>query len=239
MRTLISFTIFSFIKIFTRIFYKTEVNWVSDYKTWKKIRYIVFLNHTSLYEPLYIGALPWSFIWRISRKLVGPGADKTLNRPIVGFFWKLMGPGLISITRKRDKSWREFMEAIHNKSVIVIAAEGRMKRTNGLDLTGKPMTVRSGVCDILEQLNEGNMLIAYSGGLHHIQRPGQHLPKLFKTLKLNLEVLDIPEYKAQFNTEGIQWKRDVVADMQKRLEKNCPVADSTPVIKASEFNNPE
>ena len=239
MRTLISFTIFSGIKIFTRIFYKTEVQWLSNIKTWKKIRYIVFLNHTSLYEPLYLGVLPWSFIWRISRKLVGPGADKTLDRPIVGFFWKLMGPGIISITRKRDKSWTRFMEAIHNKSVIVIAAEGRMKRTDGLDLSGRPMTVRSGVADILEQLNEGNMIIAYSGGLHHIQRPGQHFPKLFKTLKLNLEVLDILDYKSQFNTEGIQLKRDVVKYMQKRLEQNCPVADNTPIIKASNFNNPE
>ena len=196
-------------------------------------RYIVFLNHTSLYEPLYIGILPLPFIWRISRKLVAPGADKTLDRPLVGIFWKLMGPGIISITRKRDKSWTKFMEAIHNRAVIVMAAEGRMKRRNGLDLDGKPMTIRSGVADVLEQINEGNMLIAYSGGLHHVQVPGQKLPRIFKTLKLNLEVIDIPKYKSKFNTEGIQWKRDVVEDFQNRLESNCPQADSTPQIKTS------
>jgi 1-acyl-sn-glycerol-3-phosphate acyltransferase len=233
MRTLISFSIFIGIKIFIKLFYKVEVNWLGESKTWKRIRYIVFLNHTSLYEPLYIGILPLPFIWRISRKLVAPGADKTLDRPLVGIFWKLMGPGIISITRKRDKSWTKFMEAIHNRAVIVMAAEGRMKRRNGLDLDGKPMTVRSGVADVLEQINEGNMLIAYSGGLHHVQVPGQRLPKLFKTLKLNLEVLDILDYKSKFNTEGIQWKRDVVEDFQNRLESNCPQADSTPQIKTS------
>ena len=125
------------------------------------------------------------------------------------------------------------MEAIHNRAVIVMAAEGRMKRRNGLDLDGKPMTIRSGVADVLEQINEGNMLIAYSGGLHHVQIPGQKLPRIFKTLKLNLEVIDIPEYKSKFNTEGIQWKRDVVEDFQNRLESNCPQADSTPQIKTS------
>ena len=231
MRTLISFSIFIGIKIFINLFYKVEIKWLSESKGWDRIRYIVFLNHTSLYEPLYIGILPIPFIWRISRKLVAPGADKTLDRPFVGIFWKLMGPGIISITRKRDKSWTKFMQAVHNRAVIVMAAEGRMKRRTGLDLNGKPMTVRSGVADVLEQINEGNMIVAYSGGLHHVQVPGQRLPRLFKTLKINFELIDIPEYKSNFNTEGIQWKRDVVEDFQNRLESNCPKADSTPQIK--------
>jgi 1-acyl-sn-glycerol-3-phosphate acyltransferase len=231
MRTLISFSIFIGIKIFIKIFYKVEIKWLSESKGWDRIRYIVFLNHTSLYEPLYIGVLPIPFIWRISRKLIAPGADKTLDRPLVGIFWKLMGPGIISITRKRDKSWFRFMQAVHNRAVIVMAAEGRMKRRTGLDVNGKPMTVRSGVADVLEQINEGNMIVAYSGGLHHVQVPGQRLPKLFKTLKINFELLDIADYKSKFNTEGIQWKRDVVEDFQHRLEANCPQADSTPQIK--------
>lgn len=234
MRVLLSFILLSLFKILSLILFKFEVKWINGDPTWKKIRMIVFLNHTSLYEPLYIGIVPVPFLWRLSRKMVAPGADKTLNRPIVGLIWKLMGPGIYSISRKRDKTWRKFMEAIHRRSVIVIAAEGRMKRSNGLDLSGNPMTVRSGVADILEHLTDGNILVAYSGGLHHVQKPGQTKPNLFKTLKINVEVLDIDAYKSQFNTEGIQWKKDVVKDLQHRLENNCPIADDTPIIKASE-----
>ncbi len=220
------------IKIFARVFYKFEVNWINSEPTFEKVRLISLLNHTSLYEPLYMGALPTAFIWRLARKLVAPGADKTLNRPLVGLFWKIMSPGMISITRRRDKSWVKFMEAIHNRSVIIIAAEGRMKRPTGFDLNGRKMTVRSGVADIIQELQEGNILIAYSGGLHHVQKPGDKLPKLFKTIKLNIEVLDIETYKSKFNTEGIQWKRDIVNDFQARLETNCPQADSTPLTKS-------
>lgn len=225
MRTLLSFFILLSIKIFAKLFYRTEVNWINCEPTFKSIRLIAFLNHTSLYEPLYIGILPVSFIWRLARKLVAPGADKTLDRPLVGFFWKIMSPGMISITRRRDKSWIRFMNAIHERAVIAMALEGRMKRRNGLDLAGRKMTVKSGISDIVQEMDEGNILVAYSGGLHHVQVPGQKLPRLFKKLKLNLEVIDIQEYKSQFNTEGIQWKRDVTADFQKRLETNCPKAD--------------
>ena len=34
---------------------------------------------------------------------------------------------------------------------------------------------------ILEKLDSGKMLIAYSGGLHHVQAPGDLIPKIFKT----------------------------------------------------------
>ncbi len=119
------------------------------------------------------------------------------------------------------------MNAIHDRAVIAMALEGRMKRRNGLDLAGKKMTVKSGVADIIAELEEGNILVAYSGGLHHVQVPGQILPRLFRKLKLNLEIIDIEDYKSNFNTEGIQWKRDVTADFQRRLETNCPKADST------------
>lgn len=226
MRAIISMSILFSIRWFAKIFYKWEVKWLSEEQgNWDDIRLLVFLNHTSLYEPLYVAVPPASFIAKLSKKMVAPGADKTMNRPIVGKFWKFMGPGLISITRKRDKSWLRFMDAVRNKSVIVIAPEGRMKRANGLDLNGKPMTVKSGVADILEELNEGKMLVAYSGGLHHIQVPGQKIPKLFKTIKMNLEEFDIKEYKARFPGESVVWKRGVVKDMQWRLENNCPKVD--------------
>lgn len=222
MRAIISFLILMSVRTFSKLFYKTEVKWISDLKDFDNIRVVVLLNHTSLYEPLYLSAAPTSFIWRLAKKMVAPGADKTMNRPLVGFFWKIMAPGLISITRKRDKSWFEFLKAIKNKSIILIAPEGRMKRATGLDSTGKPMTVRSGIAEIINETNEGRMLIGYSGGLHHVQHPGDLLPKLFKTIKLNFEILDIPEYKSQFKTEGIPFKRDIVADLENRLKNNCP-----------------
>ncbi|MAX67679.1 MAG: hypothetical protein CME66_12145 [Halobacteriovoraceae bacterium] len=154
--------------------------------------------------------------------MVAPGADKTLNRPIVGLFWKIMAPGLISITRKRDSSWKKFLTAIQNRSVIVIAPEGRMKRASGLDSEGKPMTIRSGVAEIIPELEDGRILIAYSGGLHHVQHPGEHFPRLFKTIKLNLETIEIDDYKSLFKSQGIQLRKDIVADLEKRLKTNCP-----------------
>ena len=233
MRTLLSFFILSTIKIFSKIFYKLEVNWVSELQTFEKIRLVILLNHTSLYEPLYIAAAPNGFIWRIARKMVAPGADKTLDRPIVGFFWKIMAPGIMSITRKRDKSWFQFLKAIENKSVILIAPEGRMKRNTGLDSNGKPMSVRSGVAEIINELNEGRIMIAYSGGLHHVQHPGELLPRLFQDLKLNLEVLDTVDYKKSIGTEGIQFRKDVVADLERRLQKFCPELENNDVVSAS------
>lgn len=222
MRVLISFLILISIKIFSKIFYKLEKKYLNDLQTFEKIRLVILLNHTSLYEPLFVSAAPIWFLWRLARKMVAPGADKTLNRPIVGRFWKFMLPGLISITRKRDKSWKEFLEAIERRSVIVIAPEGRMKRDTGLDSNGKPMSVRSGIAEIIEELHEGRMIIVYSGGLHHVQHPGELLPRLFQTIKANIEVLEITEYKNQFNSTGIQFRKDVVADLEHRLKTNCP-----------------
>lgn len=224
MRILISFLILLAIKIFAHIFYKLDYKWIGEHnEDFKDIRLAILLNHTSLYEPLFLSATPISFIWKLACKMVAPGADKTLNRPLVGRFWKFMAPGLISISRKRDKTWFRFLELIKQKSIILIAPEGRMKRNSGLDNNGKPMTVRSGVAEIIEVLpDEGDILIAYSGGLHHVQHPGEHFPRLFKKLKLNLERIPVKEYKNKFNSEGIQLRRDIVADLENRLRTNCP-----------------
>lgn len=240
MRVLLSFCILGFVKVLSNIFYRFEINWKSDPPNdFDKIRLVIFLNHTSLFEPLYLGAIPWRFTWRLARKMVAPGADKTLNRPLVGIFWKLLSPNMISITRKRDKSWVNFMKAIRKRSIIIIAPEGRMKRANGLDLNGNPMSVKAGVADILEQLYEGRILIAYSGGLHHVQIPGQRFPKIFKTLKLDFETLEIDHYKKGFTATGVEWKKEVIADLQQRLETKCPNADGSPQIKLTESSSHE
>jgi hypothetical protein len=86
------------------------------------------------------------------------------------------------------------------------------------------MSVKPGVVDILAGLHKGQMVIAYSGGLHHVQVPDQGLPKLFKTLKMNLETFDITDYKAMFTQpEGSDiWKKSVLEDLQIRLETKVP-----------------
>lgn len=223
MKVIFSFTLLMGIRTFSQVFYKLELNWISEIKDdFSDVRLAMLLNHTSLYEPLFLQAAPVSFIWQLSKKMVAPGADKTLNRPIVGFFWKLMGPDFISISRKRDKTWFHFLKLIKQKSIVLIAPEGRMKRSNGLDSKGKPMSVRSGVAEIIDVIDEGRIAIAYSGGLHHVQHPGQHFPKLFQTIKLNIEVLEIHDYKALFNSDGIQFRKDIVADLETRVRTKVP-----------------
>ena len=222
MRNTISFTVFMGVKLFSSIFYKLDLKWLGGSKDFEGARLVIFLNHTSLYEPLFLRAAPNRFLWTLAQKMIAPAADKTLNRPVVGKFWKVMFPGLISITRKRDKSWFDFLKSIENKRIIIIAPEGRMKRRSGLDSHDKPMSVRSGVAEIISELNEGELIFAYSGGLHHVQHPGQLYPRLFKRIKLNLEKIDIPTYKNQFNSEGIQFRKDVVADLEMRIRNKCP-----------------
>ncbi len=225
MRRLISFSVLLFLKGLSAVFYKFKVGWPPQQIRWNEVRLIIFLNHTSLFEPIFLGFLPTSFLWRLSGHLAAPGADKTLNRPLVGTLYKLLSPGITSITRKRDDTWEHFMDTISDDSIIAIAPEGRMKRKNGLDLDGNKMTVRGGVADILALLQNGQMAIGYSGGLHHVQIPGEGLPKLFKTLKINIDTLEIADYKASFNATvgSSEWKKQVLDDLQHRLETKIPV----------------
>jgi hypothetical protein len=93
-----------------------------------------------------------------------------------------------------------------------------MKRKDGLDKHGKPMTVKGGVADILEVLSSGKILIAYSGGLHHVQAPGELLPRPFQTIHIAFEQMDLMEYKQKHMANG-SFKDSVVADLQQRLER--------------------
>jgi 1-acyl-sn-glycerol-3-phosphate acyltransferase len=225
MQKLISFSILSFIKILSHLFFKGEFTWITPTpeKPWKDARLMVFLNHTSLYEPLFIQHLSFSFLWKLVGRVNIPGADITLNRPIVGRFWKMMLPNISSVTRKKDDSWSNYLKSIKPDSMILIAPEGRMKRPGGLDKFGKPMNVKGGVADILENLNDGAMILCFSGGLHHIQSPGQLLPRLFKTIRMNLAYLDIKEYKERFQALSPRERKiKITQDLQTRLENNCP-----------------
>lgn len=224
MRQLLAFFILSTVKIFSHLFFRAEFKWISTHpeSPWDKARVIVLLNHTSLFEPLFIRKWSFGFLWRLVPRLNVPGADITLERPLVGKFWKLMIPNIASVSRKSDSTWSNYLKSIRDDSIILIAPEGRMKRPNGLDKNGKPMTVKGGIADILEELDDGGMVLCLSGGLHHIQKPGQHFPRLFKKLKMNLYYIDIQEYKRSLPQNSRERKIKMVADLQRHLETGCP-----------------
>lgn len=228
MKSIISFLTLLLIKLLSNTFYRYKVGWPTENKIkWDEIRLIILLNHTSLFEILYLGFLPVSFLRMLSKRMVVPIAAKTFHRPFVGILFKIFSPGSIPITRKRDDSWDQFVNSIYDDSIILIIPEGRMKRKNGLDMYGKKMHVKPGVVDILASLDKGQMIFAYSGGLHHIQVPGEGWPKLFQTATIDIEALDISEYKARFSGEaGSQdWKKQVLDDMQHRLETKPPIQE--------------
>jgi hypothetical protein len=225
LRSLTVFTSLNLLKILSKIFYRHDFGFIGPTPPdpWKGIRLVVFLNHTSLFEPVFLGAVPGSFIWRLAAHGVVPAADKTTDRPLVGMVFKFVAHHVIAITRQRDDTWFEVMRKIDPESMVVIAPEGRMKRANGLDLHGRPMSVRGGVADILLAVKEGRMLIAYSGGLHHVQIPGQ-FPRIFKTVRLRVENLDIKDYIAEMMSRGgeEEFKRNVMKDLDWRRDHYAP-----------------
>ena len=218
-------------KWFARLFYRFEVEWIGRLPEdpWKNIRLVLLLNHTSLFEPLFAGWVPNRFLKSVARNGLVPVADKTLLRPVVGRFFRLVAGNVVPISRKRDHSWNRFVETIHAGTMVVIAPEGRMKRRTGLDLDGHPMTVRGGVADLLRRMKAGRMLIAYSGGLHHVQAPGQCIPRLFKTLHMRVESLEIASYSRMIASNSFgRFKQAVIEDLQVRRDRYCPEIHARP-----------
>ena len=86
------------------------------------------------------------------------------------------------------------------------------------------MTVRGGIADILDVLPDGRMLVVYSGGLHHIQVPGEFLPTPFKTIRARLEMIDIPSYKEDLKRDYPErnFTGAVIADLTRRRDTYCP-----------------
>jgi len=212
-----------FVKLLSMILFRFETKWFSKpAQNWSDIKLVVLLNHTSLFEPLFIRLAPIQFIWLLSKKLVAPGADITLQRPIVGKMYKLLLPGCIPITRKKDDSWDYFLSHVSDSAITAILPEGRMKRATGKDKHGREMDVRGGIADVLNRLTSGDVLFIYSGGLHHIHTPGDKYPRFFKKIKVNLELLNIEDYKAKFNNETSNFKSKVIRDLNQRLKTHHP-----------------
>ncbi len=225
LRSLAVSSLLLFLKYLSKFFYRHDFGWIGDTPPdpWANIRLVAFLNHTSLFEPVFLGGVPNRFIWRLAAHGVIPAAEKTTGRPLVGLVFKFVAHHVIPITRERDHTWFAVLNRIDPQSMVVIAPEGRMKRSTGLDLHGKPMTVRGGIADILLAMQDGRLLLAYSGGLHHVQHPG-HVPQLFKTVRMRIENLDIAAYVGEQMAKGgpEQFKRNVIRDLEWRRDTYCP-----------------
>jgi hypothetical protein len=237
MRSWIRFATLLWIKTLSRAFYRHDVEWVGDVPPdpWRDIRLVVFLHHTSLYEPLFTGITPNHFLWRVARHGVIPAADKTMRRPIVGRIFRLVARHVMPITRKRDQTWYQVLQKIDPNSMVVVLPEGRMMRKTGLDSNNNRMSVRGGVADVIDMVAEGRMLIAYSGGLHHVQAPGEINPRLFETLRMRLEVVDLAKYRKRLGNGGDfeTFRKAVREDLQLRKDCYCPLPPEHDKLPAS------
>jgi len=225
-RDVLVFLLLCLIKVVSNLFYRVDMRFIGEVpeRPWRHIRLVAFLNHTSLFEPLFAGGCPPGFLFRLARHGVLPIARKTSDRVVVGRFFGLVAKHVISITRERDESWEAVLRRIDPDAMVVLFPEGRMKRANGLDSEGRPMTVRGGIADILDSIGQGRMLVAYSGGLHHVQVPGESWPRLWRTIRINLEVVDLGAYHRERMTEAGPegFKRAVIADLERRRDLYCP-----------------
>lgn len=222
----VSFLFLLLVRLLSRIFYRFEVEWVGEVPDdpWSGLRITAILNHTSLYEPILIGVTPISFVWQVAIHGVLPVASTTMERPLTGRFFRLLVANAVSISRQRDSTWAAVVAKVDDpRSMMVILPEGRMKRANGLDSRGQPMSVRGGIADLLKAVGKGRMLLAYSEGLHHIQVPGQRWPKLFQTVRLRLEAVEIEEYmrRAREDTGLTNLRGAVIADLMRRRDLYC------------------
>lgn len=226
MRRYAVFLLLLTVKLISRALFRVRLVWLHDEPDpWSNLRVLAVLNHTSLFEPIFIAAAPLRLLWQIAAHGVVPVAEKTAHRPLVGRFFRLVAYHVVPVTRERDDTWTLLLARIHDpRAIIVILPEGRMKRPGGLDSHGNPMTVRGGIADILAAIPEGKMFLAYSGGLHHIHAPGDRFPRLFREAELRAETVDIPTYRAEMIRRHGQeeFKRAVVEDLTRRRDECCP-----------------
>ncbi len=225
--SLIAFCVLVKVHILSRLFFRLESEWVGDEpdNQWENTRIVALLNHTSLYEPVFAGFAQIRLLWKFARHGVLPVAEKTMKRRI-GLFFSALVRHVVVVTRQRDHTWDRVLNTLDAKSIVIILPEGRMMRADGLDATGREMTVRGGIADILEVLPGGRMLIVYSGGLHHIQTPGERLPRLFRRVRCRLQMVDISLYKKELAASypDLDFRGGVIADLTRRRDAYCPIA---------------
>ncbi len=216
------------LKLFSRCFYSHEAQWVGETpeRPWQDYRLIAILNHTSLFEFVFAGIVPNTFLWRMARYGLVPIASKTLDRPFIGAFWRQIAGNVVSISRERDQTWKKVMESVDPRSMVIILPEGHMKRANGLDSKGRPLLVRGGIADLIEAIPDGKMLLAYSQGLHHIHIPDHsRFPRFFQPVRMRFEALDVEDYRAAIREQGggedKKFRKAVVGDLTARRDRYC------------------
>ncbi len=225
------------VKHASRALYRIHTEWVGDVPAdpWDDIRLIAVLHHTSLAEGIYVAVVPNRVLRKMSKHAVLPVARETMDRPIEGRIFRLLVPNAVPITRRRDRSWARVLDEIDDPhSMLAIFPEGRMMRPNGKDKTGAPMTVKPGVVEVLQALGTGRMILAYSGGLHHVFPPGASRPRFFRPMSLRLESLDIAAYLAERGRERPSLTDAVVRDLTRRRDLYTPIAPGTPTAVAAE-----
>ncbi len=230
-RTIPSYGALLAVKYASRVLYDVREEWVGDVPDdpWSDVRLVAVLHHTSLAEAVYLAVVPNRLLRKVARHAVLPVARETMARPIEGRIFKLLIPNAVPITRKRDESWAKVMAEIDDPdAMVVMFPEGRMMRPSGRDKHGGPMTVKPGITDVLLGLRHGRMILAYSGGLHHVFRPGASLPSFLKVLHLRLEAVDIATYIEERRRERLRFNAAVVRDLTRRRDLYTPVAVGTP-----------
>lgn len=229
-RSFFVYLFLTFVCLLSRLFYRHQQRWVgpTPKDPWAvPYRIVAILNHTSLFEFLFAGITSRNFLWRMARHGTVPIADVTVKRPIVGIFWRFIAGNIVAVSRERDATWDKVMASITDPdAMVIILPEGRMKRANGLDKFGRPLQVRGGIADLVRSTPDGEMLLAYSQGLHHIQIPGQTLPKFFKPVRMRLEILDIRSYREKM-LEGLDpedamaFRKRVIQDLTERRDRHA------------------
>lgn len=219
---LIRFGILCSLKSLRYFFYPTSIKWIGPKTDWKDVRLFILLNHTSLFEFVYAGILPFKYLWTMSKHLTFPVADVTYNRKILGKFYRMLAPTVNCLSRKKDDSWSQFLANIKPQSIMIFPPEGRMKRRNGLDKEGKEFRVRGGSSDILPHFLGSKLLLIYSGGLHHVFAPGDKFPRFFKKIHVAIEEVDISKYCEQFmRIDGSLDKILICEDLDHRRDIHC------------------
>lgn len=229
--TLPSYSALLGVKYASRALYAIREEWVGDVPTdpWDGVRLIAILHHTSLAEGVYLAVVPNRVLKKMAEHAVLPVAQETMDKAVEGRIFRLLIPNAVPITRRRDQSWSRVLSEIDDpEAMVTMFPEGRMMRTDGRDKKGSPMTVKPGIAEVLRSLRTGRMILAYSGGLHHVFRPGAGRPRFFKSLHVRLESIDIASYIQERTAEGGSLPAAVVRDLTLRRDLHTPIAPGTP-----------